>query len=337
MWYNNLRKKSKESENSMKNIYKILALALICIAVSVMLFGCIRTPSGNRPPVSSTTYTATFMVDGKISSNSIVNGGGAVVKPIKDPQKACHKFIGWSTERYEYVPYDFSKGITGNVTLYAYFEFDEAELALAVEALESSVVKVTHTYVENQEKKALEGVGIIYHIQNGYCYIVTNYHTVYANENQLEPKITVTDKEGNEFLARVFKSQNKDLPAMDKEYDLAVICFSYNGNVMKPIRAVNSVRELGESVFAIGTSKEFIATGYVTEYKNASVDISEELSSIDFEVYHHNVIPDSEVKESLLFNLDTHFLGITYYSENGKGYTISVEHISLFLNEYLYG
>ena len=217
------------------------------------------------------------------------------------------------------------------------FEFDEAELAEAIETLDSSIVKVTHTYIEEDEQKTREGVGVIYHIQNGYCYIITNYHTIFANENQLEPKITVTDKEGNEFLAKVFKSPNKELPAMDEKYDLAVICFAYKGSVMKPISAVNSIKGLGETVFAIGENKEFVATGYVTEYKNVSVDISEDLSKIDFDVYHHNAVPDSNVKESLLFNLDTHFLGITYYSENGKGYTIPIRQIDEFLDIYLYG
>ncbi len=319
----------------MKRIFKILALAVICVTISVMLFGCIRTP--NKPPVSSTTYTATFMVDGKIDSNSIVNGGGAVVKPLKNPEKSCHRFVGWSTKRYEYVPYDFSKEVTGNVTLHAYFEFVESELTAAVEALESSVVKVTHTYIENQEQKELEGVGIIYHIQNGYCYIVTNYHTIYANENQLDPKITVTDKEGNEFLARVFKSKNKDLPAMDKKYDLAVICFEYSGKVMQPIKTVGGIDYLGETVFSIGGSKDFVKTGFIAAYEKASVNIDKDLSSVDFEVYHHNAIPNSTAKESLLFNLDKHFLGITYYSEDGKGYAIPCEYIGAFLDIYLYG
>ena len=321
-----------------KNINKILILFILCITACLMLGGCALVSNLNPPEVDTTVYPITFMVDGKIDSSSYVNSSGAVTKPLKDPVLANHRFVGWSTDKQDYVPYDFNSKVTGSLTLYAYFVFDEEAMASEIDVISNSIVKVTHTYKENGEGMIREGIGIVYHVQGGYCYVVTNYHTVILLENQSEPVITVTDREGNEFASKVFKGEYKKLPALDKEYDLAVVCFPYTGTVIKELKNRSAVvNELGQGVISVGTTKDYVASGKVSDFKKTTVNMDESLSSIDFEVYCHNAVPSDTIKESLLFDLKAKFLGITYYSENGEAYTIPQGRIAMFLNEYLYG
>ena len=292
-----------------KNINKILILFILCITACLMLGGCALVSNLNPPNIDPVTYPVTFIVDGMVDSSSFVNSSGAVAKPFKDPVLVNHRFIGWSTNEFEYIPYDFNSKVTGSVTLYAHFVFDETEFASELEKINSSMVKITHTYKENGEEKVREGIGLTLHVSEGYCYILTNYHTVIALENQTEPKIIVTDKEGNEHGAKVFKGQYKDAPALDKEYDLAVVCFPYSGDVIKEYKSFNVIKKIGDTVISVGTTKDDVALGKVTDIKSVSVDMDENLSSVDFNVLCHNAVASTTMKESLLFNKKSVFVG----------------------------
>ncbi len=315
----------------MNKIIRSLILTLICISCCVMLFSCALFKDDEQP-VNPINYTVTFLVEGKVYSTDLVNADGAVVKPFKDPVKKNHKFTGWSTVANEYKPYDFNSKMTKSLTLHAYFVYDKEGMVQEIDRLSSSIVQVSHTYKENGEEKLIEGVGYVYLLYEGYCFVVTNYHTVISNENQTDPRITAIDKEGNEFEAFVFKHQNKENPALDKEYDLALLCFPYEGAVLKANEYTAIIDYMGEDVIAI-TSKEQVATGKATDYKKVTVNIDESLSSIDFEVYCHNAIPDSGVNESILYNLESQLIGLTYYAEDGIAYTIPQGRIAMFLNE----
>lgn len=317
-----------------KIIFKILILALLCVGILTTLVGCALLNRG-QVPQENKEYTVTFKVDNATFLSDQVSSG-YVSKPYKDPEKTNHQFVCWSTEMGKNKPFDFSTPINGSITLYAYFTFNEEGVKDSVEKVSSTIVKVTNTYTENGEEVAVEGIGIVYHIQDGYCYIVTNYHTVIAKENQTNPKITVTDKEGNEFLAKVFKSSTKDYPAIDEKYDLAVICFAYNGTVLKYNENTEIIDYMGESVISVGTSG-IASLGTVNEYKVPNPDINENLSKLEFELYYHNAIPDSGIKESILFNSEMQMVGFTSYSEDGVAYAIPTGRIAQFLNIYLYG
>lgn len=317
-----------------KIIFKIIILTVLCVGACTALFGCALVDRGKVPQVNK-NYTVTFEVDNAtyLSENA---SSGFISKPYKDPVKTNHQFICWSTEKGENKPFDFLTPIEQSITLYAYFVFDEEAMKTEVEKISSSIVKVTNFYTENNEKVTNEGIGIVYHVQNGYCYVVTNYHTVFSNENQTDAKIMVTDKEGNEFLAKVFKGKNKEKPAIDENYDLAVVCFEYNGNVIKQYNNNDIIEYMGESVIAVGSSSTVLALGTVNEYK-APADINESLSKLNFDIYYHDAIPNSDVKETILFNMEMIIVGITTYSEDGVAYAIPTGRIAEFLNIYLYG
>ena len=75
----------------------------------------------------------------------------------------------------------------------------------------------------------------------------------------------------------------------------------------------------------------------ISGYQKVETDLNPELSNVDFEVYYHDAIPNSDVKECITYDTEMKFIGITYYSENGVAYTIPTGRIAMFLNEYLYG
>ncbi|MBR2024309.1 MAG: InlB B-repeat-containing protein [Clostridia bacterium] len=317
-----------------KTIFKISILIALCIGVCAILVSC--RPVSNNNSSNNGVYTVTFMVDGATyMSDPIYNG--VIAKPYKDPVKTNYDFICWSTEEGKNVPFDFSTKVNSSVTLYGYFVFDSEGIAEEVAKVENSIVKVTNTYKENGETKTKEGIGVTYHVQGGYCYIVTTCHTVMILENQTDSKVIVTDVEGNEFEAKVFKGKNKPAPAIDAEYDLAVICFEYTGNVIKKNEYVNVLDYLGETVISVGADKDDVAVGEFRDYKKIKFDFDENLSNIDFEVYCHTSIPESKAKETLTYNTDMHLIGLTYYTEDGIAYSIPTGRIAQFLNIYLYG
>ena len=318
----------------MKRIIKSLLLAVLCISFIVVLFGC-KPSNIKQPNTDKNVYTVSFMVEGKVYENQLVNGGGAAVKPFKDPVKKNHNFIGWSTAPIEYKPYNFNVALTENLTLYACFEFNEEAMADDIQELSRSIVKVNHTYKENGEQKQVNGVGFVYMISSNYCFIVTKYHTVFSNEHQTDPVITVTDREGNEMEALVYKNPNKTFPALCEEYNLALICFPYSGTVLTANKYTAGIKKLGDDVIAI-TSKDEVSAGKVIEYKKPDVIDEAGIPNIDFEVFCHNAIPNSEVNGSILYSLESELLGITYYSKNGIAYTIPNSRIAIFINTYVY-
>ena len=318
-----------------RNLFKILILMVLCFGICTVLFGCALINRG-QVPQENKNYTVTFKVDNATYLSDHV-GSGYVSKPFKDPEKTNHQFVCWSTEKGVNKPFDFSTPIENSITLYAYFIFDEVIMQESVDKVSNSIVKVTNSYTENGERVTVEGVGIVYHVQNGYCYVVTNYHTVISKDNQIDPKIIVTDIEGNEFLAKVFKSKNKENPAIDENYDLAVVCFEYNDDIIKQYNTNDIIEYMGEAVIAVGSSNEVVAMGTVNEYKMPKSDINENLSKLNFEVYYHDAIPNSDVKETILFNSEMIIVGITTYSEDGVAYAIPTGRVAEFLNLYLYG
>ena len=314
-------------------LLKISVLIFVCTAMCIMLFGCSLINRG-EPPINTNLYVATFKVNGSTYTSELA-GSGRVSKPIKDPELPCHKFVCWSTDPNKNVPYDFSTEITESITLYAYFIFDMESAQAEAEKVSSSIVKVVNTYTENGEEKIREGVGVVYHIVSGYCFVVTNCHTVSTFDHQTNPKIKVYDKENNEFEALVYKHPDR-APAIDIKYDLALIAFEYEGDVIGINEDIDIIDNMGDGVISVGSSTA-VSTGTVNDYKIVDVDIDSQLSDVDFEVYCHNAIPNTDVKECLTYNTEMKLIGITYYSDNGVAYTIPTGRIAMFLNEYLYG
>ena len=75
--------------------------------------------TSNHKVVHPIFYTVTFdLNDGDAAANQSVQSGGKVKKPA-DPLIDSHIFAGWYSDSALTQPYDFTKGVTGNLTIYA--------------------------------------------------------------------------------------------------------------------------------------------------------------------------------------------------------------------------
>ena len=80
------------------------------------------TSAANCVAPTTTTYTATFYTnDGTTEkSTKVVNKGDKVVKP-EDPTREGYTFDGWYDKKENGKEYDFTKEVTSDISLYAYW------------------------------------------------------------------------------------------------------------------------------------------------------------------------------------------------------------------------
>ena len=299
--------------------FKHLLLIILVLSTLVLLFSCGK-------PQNVEEYTVTFDANGGTEIEAQKIKQGELVTTPEQPERTYYTFMGWYLDGTEWSFLDNT--VNDNMTLTAMWELDENQVKEIMEdLLNNKVVKVTHVYKENGEEKSRDGIGLAINIIGGYCYIVTNYHTVNLFENQSESKITVTDCKGNEFEAEVFKPKYKENSAMDSEYDLAAICFPYSGREIQEYANFGAKSNVGDIVFSMGYSSELFSRGEI-------VDI--DVADLNCEVYQHNAISENMPNESLLFNLELQLVGITYRTENGAAYAIFEEKVREFLNNYVY-
>lgn len=312
-------------------------LILICIiALGIFTISCDELGDVEINP-EPTTYSVTFTVDGKTYESKITEGGRAVSKPNKEPTKENHKFSGWYTDGD--VIYDFSKPVTKSLTLYAKFELDMEALNEGIEKLKYSIVKVENKCFNSEDMSDAvveKGIGIIFNISNGHCFLITNNHTIGIKTGYANQIVTVQDYTGTTHNALFYKGANKPHRASSSEYDLAVICFPYNRSDLKVASYMNNTPEKDDIVISVGSTVDKVSHGTVTDIAKKEANMEEYLSDVEFNVIHHNAIPDDGINESLLFDLKLVLVGITYQTENGEAYAIPYSKIVEFLNEYVY-
>lgn len=179
------------------------------------------------------------------------------------------------------------------------------------------------------------GIGFIFNISNGYCFLITNNHTISAKTGYSNQIITAEDYTGEVHKALFYKNQNKPQRASSNEYDLSVICFQYNRNDLKVADLMNNKPSIDDVVVSVGSDIDKIAQGAITAIDKKETNMEKYLSDVKFDVIHHNAIPDG-TRESLLFDLRLVLVGITYQTENGEAYAIPYAKINEFLYEYVY-
>ncbi|MDE5868549.1 MAG: InlB B-repeat-containing protein, partial [Anaeroplasmataceae bacterium] len=98
----------------------------------------------------------TFMISFKLNEDALISSqavteGGQVIKP-KNPIKEGHTFKGWSTNKDEYVEFDFQTVITSNFNLYAFFEINTYVVQfMDGEDIVSSATAVYDSFVDRPE------------------------------------------------------------------------------------------------------------------------------------------------------------------------------------------
>jgi len=315
---------------------KIKFYLLICIVLSVFLVSCgeLGDITVNSEP---TRHSVIFTVDGKTYESKLAESGRVVAKPSKEPSKENYSFAGWYTE--DDSLYDFSQPVTKSITLYAKFELDMEALNDGIDKLKYSIVTVENKCFNSEDMSDAvieKGIGIIFNISNGHCFLITNNHTIGIKTGYANQIVTVQDYTGTTHNALFYKGANKPQRASSNEYDLSVICFPYNRSDLRVAKLMSGTPKVEDTVLSVGSSTDKIAHGTITAITKKETNMEEYLSDVEFNVIHHNAIPDDGINESLLFDLRLVLVGITYQTENGEAYAIPYSKIVEFLNEYVY-
>ena len=310
-------------------------LLLMCIVLlAVFLVSCDELSDieiNSEPDI----FSVAFMVEGKTYDRKIAEGGRVVTSPSKEPTKENHKFIGWYTDEDEL--YDFTKPVINSLTLYAKFELDMEALSESINDLKYSIIKVQSKCFNSEDMSDAvveDGIGIVYYISNGHCFILTNNHTVSMKSGYNNQIITAEDYSGVTYDVLFYKGTNKPQRAMSNKYDLALVCFPYNRSDLKVANFMKNTPKADDIVISVGAPTDNVSHGTITGLDERDSKLEEYLSDIEFDVIHHNAIPAGS-SESLLFDLKLTLVGITYEAENGEAYAIPYSKIAEFLNEYV--
>lgn len=319
---------------------RIYLLVCLCM-LGIFLVSCNEIPDIEVTP-EPTMYSVTFVSEGKTYERNVTQALRVADKPKTDPTKPNHKFIGWYVDEEGTEAYDFTKPIIKSITLYARFELDLGALAESINNSKYSIVKVKNESYnmdgETKTESVIEnGIGYIFNISGGYCYVVTNNHTISIQNGYSKQRVTVEDYTGAVHDTYFYKSPNKPQRAASNQYDLAIVCFEYNRNDLRVANLKNNTPQAGNVVVSVGSTSGNVAHGTISKIEpNTSSSYEEYLSSVKFDVICHNAVPNDDRNESILFDLDMNVVGITYDSGDGVAYAISYAKIQEFLYEYVY-
>ena len=258
----------------MKSIIKKMLLAVSFFAL-LFVSSCATTSVGESVNLE---YKVTCVFgDGRDDEVFTVSSGGTLT--LKEPTREGFEFVGWCTDRDCTNFYDFSKGLSNSVTLYAKWDFDyKYFLSDVSEKASTSCVKVM-SY--SSLSSSNQGSGVVYKSDETYYYALTNSHVVSYQSGNLKPHHYVYDVYGNQYTAAVIKN--------DPKYDLAVL----------KIKRIKDV-ELGVAEFDVRIPNEnervvmvsapngkynTVALGDVAWYSNVDTSNgSGDKSAVEFEV-----------------------------------------------------
>ena len=310
------------------------ALILCCL-----LAGCTDV-TGEIPDKEeqATEFSVSFFSEGKKYYGAVVNKGGYVGKPAKDPEKPSYRFTGWYSDEECTQLFDFSTPITKSIILYSNFVIDETKILEGLEKLNTSFVKISNKSFnvdkdgKETESVTEEAVGFIFNVSNGYFFAITNHHATVKRNGFNQQEVTVTDFKGRTYQGRFYAGRGGR--ATSSDYDLSVVCCEYNKTDLKAAPISKTDVQDEQIIFARGFGKDEVAYGSVGKLDLATVPMEEYLSNITFEVIHHNALLDNV--EGIVFNLDHQIVGFTYANDGGVSYAIPAQRIYDFLYAFVY-
>lgn len=284
--------------------------------------------------LKNNTYNVKFIIGESVVSNENVKGITKIVVPTLE-NKEYLTFEGWyfepellnkcNTEDYT---------VIRNVTLYGKYSFNAEKVShkIANDTLKSTVT-ITSEFYESpfsfSVDYALNGSGVIFKVEDGYAYVLTNNHVVYY-EKAYSESFYVTDSQGYTYSAQIYNN------AKSADYDLAILRFKIESKEISAIPFADSDAKKGEVVASIGSPSSQINTvtyGRVLDNLKASGEIV-----LNFKVTYHTAIIGEGSSGGVLLNGDLEIVGINfagYASETlGKGLSIPVSKVLEFITPY---
>ena len=199
-------------------------------------------------------------------------------------------------------------------------------------------MNVIVTTVHGTEESGYEnqGSGVIYGLEYGYYYCLTNAHVVEDDPKYAATSYVITDCYGTEYKGALVHS--------DYDRDLAVIKFRRGGESLCTVKLADSDPKIGTNIAVLSTSKHLINAvtyGKVQDY--ATVKINDRYGNDDtrvtFPVIWHDAPMWDGASGSVLLNMDMELVGINYAvgtNEEGQfiyAFAVSVSHVREYLVE----
>lgn len=240
------------------------------------------------------------------------------------PTKEGYVFLGWYTDEACTELHDFSRAVTGNLTLWAGYLPDYGSWT---NRLTASFVPVTVCIWAtaktggffSTETSSKLGSGVIFYRNSNEYYLLTNNHVV-AFPDLSSPTVSyvIEDYRGARY-------EGASLLASDASYDLAVLRFrGPTGKDALPVAALaHDDAPEGESVAALGHpsgQKNALTYGEVQGYREAQTAQSEEESHVTFPVLHHSAPIASGSSGGAVVNTSLEIVALNYagiYADDG--------------------
>ena len=320
-----------------------LLSALLLLVLAAGLAGCSFSFDDTGSSPLSTTVTVTLKPGGDAADGSVRLSVGDRMPTPADPVRAGWVFCGWCTDEAGTAPYDFSRPVTRDLTLYASYlpDYEAWTNRLTEETVPSLVLVRTKTR-SNGNVGTKTGSGIVLYrgedSSGTFYYLVTNRHVVSdAYTLPLSSPFSVEDYRGGSY-------RDVTLVASSADYDLAVLKMYGDAGAtytLPPIPLAASDAAAGEKLAALGQpggQRNALTYGAAVEYRvpNPPSD-GNESSAIDFPVLYHTAPITNGSSGGAVVNTAGELVAVNYagaYREDqtfAAGMAIPVSRLSEYL------
>jgi len=263
---------------------------------------------------------------------------GKYLEDIPSPEKQKYIFEGWYLDEELSTPFDITKRLTGDITLYAKYDIDKDYFVEYINNnILSSFLTVSSFIFESPDSAFVStnsrASGVIIKKTGNKYYFLTNKHTLL-----FLPDVHY------QCISLIGKSYTCELVSYDAKYDLALLTFE-TADELAYINIAKANPSINDDVIAIGNpnnQKQVITFGNVTDYTIVpTTSFNTDDSNIDFETIKHTAEIAKGSSGGPLLNTSLELVGINYATGTGattgkfiSGHAIPQEKIYEFLFKY---
>lgn len=311
-------------------IKKILFTAVLLVTLIITVVSCNAV---EVPELKSVEVTYVYNNGDENQTEQIYRF--SLSRP-EDPERDGYKFVGWCTDAELQNFYNFEIAPSSDITLYAKWELDYGRLIrdIGTDAMLFNVKIHAKTKVLFTSNVS-QGSGVIYKYQDGYYYVLTNYHVI--AENTDAPRMYyVYDAYGNEYSAVKI--------AADPDYDLAVLRFEGKSAVKLAMAEIDErIPSNKEDLICLGTPGgrfNSITLGKAVRYEPAAIEDESSLSNVSFEVLWLDCYAEHGSSGGAILDAELNVVGIAFAVASDKfgnfKYSLAVPSAKVveFLNKY---
>ena len=282
------------------------------------------------------SFTVKYMYNGEELRSESVRGGKKPALPTEHLDNLI--FNGWYKNEKLTIAAKDSDKIYMDTTYYAKFSLDGAS---ATNKITTSIIKslVSISYTERRKEGftystyVKNGSGIIFHVDDSYAYVLTNFHVVDTDDSTVT--YGIYDYQGTKYIGSIYKNPTTGIKALCEKYDLACMVFGLAQESLPPISMADEDINIGQGCVALGypdNQRNAITYGFVSY-------ITDKDSMLGINAIRHTAPVNHGCSGGPLLNSDLELVGINYAKEGSgydfsDGYAIPISLVREFLQEY---